>query len=98
MPQLSEKKRPLLEKEVVEIEKKVLMVMSTLKENLEYLERSTEKWTNFNFKLNGFFSDIDNMIDRLKNILSETSPPEERLRKLDVRISLFSYFYNSCGF
>ena len=60
------------------------MVMSTLKENLEYLERSTEKWTNFNFKLEGFVSQIDGIIDKLKSILSEDITPEERLRKLDV--------------
>lgn len=88
-PQLSETKRPLLEKEVVEVEKKVLMVMSTLKENLEYLERSTEKWTNFNFKLEGFISQIDGIIDKLKSILSEEASPEERLRKLDVSIKKF---------
>lgn len=62
------------------------MVMSTLKENLEYLERSTEKWTNFNFKLEGFISQTDGIIDKLKSILSEEASPEERLRKLDVRI------------
>lgn len=94
VPQLSDKRRPILEKEVVEIEKKVLMVMSTLKENLEYLERSTEKWTNFNFKLEGFIAQTDSIIDRLKSILSETSPPEERLRKLDVSIYIFLYLYS----
>ncbi|GIY32234.1 nesprin-1 [Caerostris darwini] len=82
-PKLSERQRPLLQKEVVEIENKVLMVLSTLKENVEYLERSTEKWTKFNFKLEGFVSNVDNVIDRLKEILSESSPPEVRLKKLD---------------
>ncbi|KFM65655.1 Nesprin-1, partial [Stegodyphus mimosarum] len=82
-PQLSEKQRPLLEKEVIEIENRVLMVLSTLKENVEYLERTTEKWTKFNFKLESFVSHTDDIIDRLKEILSETSPPEDRLRKLD---------------
>lgn len=66
------------------------MVMSTLKENLEYLERSTEKWTNFNFKLEGFISQTDGIIDKLKSILSEEASPEERLRKLDVRIKFLA--------
>ncbi|XP_054713817.1 LOW QUALITY PROTEIN: muscle-specific protein 300 kDa-like [Uloborus diversus] len=82
-PRLSQHQRPILEKEVVEIEQKVLMVLSTLQENLKYLERSTEKWTKFNFKLEGFVSQIDDLIDRLKGILSESLPPEDRLRKLD---------------
>ncbi|GFY40265.1 nesprin-1 [Trichonephila inaurata madagascariensis] len=82
-PKLSERQRPLLQKEVVEIENKVLMVLSTLKENVEYLERSTEKWTKFNFKLEGFVADVDGVIDKLKEILSESSSPEVRLKKLD---------------
>ncbi|GIX92557.1 nesprin-1 [Caerostris extrusa] len=45
----------------------------------------TEKWTKFNFKLEGFRSNVDNVIDRLKEILSRIISSEVRLKEIRSR-------------
>ncbi|GAB6020485.1 hypothetical protein CHUAL_003173 [Chamberlinius hualienensis] len=59
------KQKPVLEKEITEIEKQIHVVLSTVKEKIVYLEDISFKWSSYNLQLD----EIKNWIEKTKAVL-----------------------------
>ncbi|XP_022255070.1 nesprin-1-like [Limulus polyphemus] len=62
-------RQPLFEKEVVEIEKQIRVILQTMTEKVVYLEQTTQKWITFTAKL----EEISNWIEQAQNMLDRIS-------------------------
>lgn len=78
-------KKPLLEKEVTEIEKRLQVTMETVQERVVYLQQFNAKWTKFQSRLGDLQQwTVQNAPALLAAVQAEDVSPEERVRKTSV--------------
>ncbi|XP_050705317.1 muscle-specific protein 300 kDa-like [Eriocheir sinensis] len=82
-------RKPLLEKEVVEIEQKMQTVIDTVSQKIEFLEQLNVKWVHFTGTLQELKSWLTNAQNTLERLVTLEMSPEDRdaqTNELQVRI------------
>lgn len=78
-------KRPILEKEVTDIEKRLHVTLETVQERVVYLQQFNAKWTKFQARLGELQSWTQQSAPQLLSQIQEMSvSPEERVRKTEI--------------
>lgn len=83
----NEELQPLLEKEVLTMEKQLHVVMTTMTEKIVYLEKSNQKLTNYSIKLDDYIEWLEIAREKLKKLMSLPQP--EMLQEAKVRHYMF---------
>lgn len=71
-------RKPLLEKEVIEIEQRMQMVIDTVSEKIEFLEQLNVKWVHFTGTLQELKSWLSNAQNVLERLVTLEMSPEDR--------------------
>lgn len=71
-------RKPLLEKEVIEIEQKMQTVIDTVSQKIEFLEQLNVKWVNFTGTLQELKSWLTNAQNTLERLVTLEMSPEDR--------------------
>lgn len=82
-------KKPVLEKEVVEIEQRMQTVIDTVSQKIEYLEQLNIKWIHFTGTLQemkSWLANAQNVLERLVTL--EMSPEDRQNQTIDLRAKI----------